>query len=106
MAHSAGVRVSETTAEITTAAARVTENSRMIMPNMLFSKSSGANTASSETVIEITVKPISRTPRSAACIGVSPASMWRTMFSITTMASSTTKPTHTTSAIIDRLFSV
>ena len=65
--------------------------------------SSGMNTAISDTVSEMTVKPISRAPSSAACIGFSPFSMWRTMFSIITMASSTTKPVPMVSAISDRL---
>ena len=63
------------------------------------------NTAISETVSEITVKPISLAPRSAASNGSSPSSMWRTMFSIITMASSTTKPVPMVSAISDRLSS-
>ena len=67
--------------------------------------SSGMNTAISDTVSEITVKPISRAPRSAASSGDSPFSMWRTMFSIMTMASSTTKPVPMVSAISDRLSS-
>jgi hypothetical protein len=105
-AHSAGVRVSDTTAEITTAAVSVTENSRSSITSMLLPNSIGANTATSDSVIEMTVKPISPTPFSAACIGVSPRSMWRTMFSITTMASSTTKPMHSTSATSDKVLSV
>ena len=67
--------------------------------------SSGMNTAISDSVSEITVKPISPAPRSAACNGFSPFSMWRTMFSIMTMASSTTKPVPMVSAISDRLSS-
>ena len=67
--------------------------------------SSGMNTAISDTVSEITVKPISRAPRSAASSGDSPSSIWRTMFSIMTMASSTTKPVPMVSAISDRLSS-
>ncbi len=66
-------------------------------------KSSGMNAAISETVIDTTVKPICRAPLSAASTAVSPASMWRTMFSIMTMASSTTKPTAMVSAISDKL---
>ena len=61
------------------------------------------NTAISESVIEMIVNPISLEPLSAACMGVSPASRCRTMFSITTTASSTTKPTAIDSAISDRL---
>ena len=67
--------------------------------------SSGMNTAISETVSEITVKPISRAPSSAASNGSWPSSMWRTMFSIITIASSTTKPVPMVSAISDRLSS-
>ena len=44
------------------------------------------------------VKPISRAPFSAASNGRMPSSMWRTMFSSMTMASSTTKPTDSVSA--------
>ena len=61
------------------------------------------NTAASETVIEMMVKPISFEPLSAASNGSSPVSMWRTMFSSITMASSTTKPMDRISAIIDML---
>ena len=62
------------------------------------------NTAISDTLIESTVKPTSRAPLSAACIGVKPFSIWRDMFSSTTIASSTTKPVAMVSAISDRLF--
>ena len=62
------------------------------------------NTAISDRLIDSTVKPTSRAPRSAARSGVTPRSMWRAMFSSTTMASSTTKPVATVSAIRDRLF--
>jgi hypothetical protein len=63
----------------------------------------GMNTATSEVLIDRTVKPISRAPRSAAAIGDNPSSRYRVMFSSTTMASSTTKPTAIVSAIRDRL---
>ena len=104
--HRAGVRVSETTAEITMVATRVTANSRISMVNMLSPNTIGPNTAISDSVIDTTVKPISRTPVSAACSGAMPCSMWRTMFSITTIASSTTKPTHSTSATSEKMFRV
>jgi hypothetical protein len=61
------------------------------------------NTAISEIEIDRIVKPISPAPSRAACIGVFPSSMCRTMFSIMTIASSTTKPTAIVSAISDRL---
>ena len=57
------------------------------------------NTATSDTVIERIVKPISDAPSSAACSGFFPISMWRTMFSSITMASSTTKPTDSVRAM-------
>ena len=59
--------------------------------------------AISDTLIEITVKPIWRAPSRAACSGDMPRSRLRNMFSIMTMASSTTKPTETASAISVRL---
>ena len=61
------------------------------------------NTAISDSVIETMVKPISPAPFSAASKGEAPSSMCRTMFSITTTASSTTKPTAIDKAISDRL---
>ena len=61
------------------------------------------NTAISETVIDTMVKPIWRAPSSAASSGFIPSSMRRAMFSVTTMASSTTKPVEIVSAISDRL---
>ena len=65
--------------------------------------STGMNTATSENVMERMVKPISRAAFTAASMRVSPISMWRTMFSSMTMASSTTKPTESVSAISERL---
>ncbi len=63
------------------------------------------NTAISETVIAITVKLTSAVPCSAACRRGMPSSMWRAMFSSTTIESSTTKPVAMVSAISDRLSS-
>ena len=64
------------------------------------------NTAISDSVSEMTVKPISRAPRRARiAAALSPFSIWRTMFSIMTIASSTTKPVPMVSAISDRLSS-
>ena len=61
------------------------------------------NTATSDRLIDITVKPICRAPFSAAVSAGSPRSMWRKMFSIMTIASSTTKPTPMVSAIREKL---
>ena len=60
-------------------------------------------TAMSEIVIDMIVKPISPALLRAASSGESPASRWRTVFSITTTASSTTKPVAIVKAIKDRL---
>ena len=68
--HIIGVSVSETIAEITTAIVSVSANSRNMRPTSPVMNSSGMNTAISDIVSEITVKPISRAPLSAASIGV------------------------------------
>jgi len=49
-----------------------------------------------------TVKPISFEPRKAACIGFMPPSRCRDMFSITTMASSTTIPWRSSAPMSER----
>ena len=72
--HIIGVNVSETIAETTTAIVSTSANSRNMRPTMPVMNSSGMNTAMSDTVSEITVKPISRAPFSAAWIGSSPIS--------------------------------
>ncbi len=94
---------SEISVEITIANTSVTENSRNSRPAIPLMNSSGMKAAISETLIEITVKPICLAPSVAARTGVYPFSRLRKAFSIMTMASSTTKPTDTASAISDRL---
>ena len=93
------------TSEISTAAERVTANSRNSRPTWPCMKRSGMNTATSETLIDSTVKPTSLAPSSAAFMRSMPASMWRAVFSSTTIASSTTKPVATVIAIRLRLLS-
>ena len=66
--------------------------------------SSGISTAINETVSDRIVKPICSDPFSAACSGDSPSSINRLMFSIITMASSTTNPVEIVRAINDKLF--
>ena len=97
-AHSIGVSVSDTKPETTIATAIDTANSRNTRPTIPPINKTGMNTAISEKVIDTMVKPISREPFSAASNGRIPPSMWRTMFSSITMASSTTKPTDSVSA--------
>ncbi len=81
----------------------VMANSRKRRPTIPPISRIGMNTATSDTLIDTTVNPISLAPRSAASMGGTPASRWRVMFSITTIASSTTKPVAIVSAISDRL---
>ena len=99
-----GTSVSETTAEIRMVIASVTANSRNRRPTTSLMNSSGISTAISDTVSEMMVKPIWVAPLSAARSGGSPASRKRAMFSIITIASSTTKPVAMVSAIRLRLF--
>ena len=81
----------------------VSENSLNSRPTSPPMNNSGVKAATSEMLIEITVKPIWRAPSMAARSGVMPFSRLRNTFSITTMASSTTKPTDTASAISEML---
>ena len=81
----------------------VTANSLNSSPTIPLIRNSGMNTAISDIEIETMVKPISPAPCNAACSGVAPSSMCRTMFSIMTIASSTTNPTAMVSAIRERL---
>ncbi len=81
----------------------VTANSCSSRPTTPPMKSTGMNTAASDTVIETMVKAISAEPSKAARIGCLPISMCRTMFSSITIASSTTKPTESVRAISERL---
>src|ERR1019366_4804430 len=63
----------------------------------------GIKTAMSEMLMVKTVKPISSAPFNAAAKGSMPFSRWRAIFSITTMASSTTNPVAMVMAISERL---
>ena len=100
---SIGVRVSETKPDTRIATVMITANSCSSRPMMPPMNSTGMKTAASERVIDTIVKPISLAPISAASRRLLPSSMWRTMFSSMTIASSTTKPTQSVSAISERL---
>ena len=67
--HSIGASVSDTSAETAIEAVTVKANSRNRRPMMPPMSSSGMNTAISETLIDSTVKPISREPLIAASNG-------------------------------------
>ena len=102
-AHIIGVVVSDTTIDTRMAADNTTANSWNSRPTMPPISRIGRNTATSDKLIDNTVNPISRAPSMLACKAVLPRSRWREMFSSTTIASSTTKPVATVSAISDRL---
>ena len=85
------------------AALNVTANSRNSRPTSPPISRIGMKTATSDVLIESTVNPISFAPRNAAGTGAIPCSMWRVMFSSTTIASSTTNPVEIASAISERL---
>ena len=74
VAHIIGVVASDTTSEMRIAAESVIANSRKSRPTMPPIRRIGMNTAMSDTLIEKTVKPISRAPRRAASSGGRPAS--------------------------------
>ena len=68
------------------------------MPEMPLMKAVGRNTDTKAKVVAITAMPISSAASSAAWNGVLPMARWREMFSISTMASSTSTPTTSASA--------
>ena len=84
----------------------VTVNSRNIRPMMPPANMNGMNTATSERLMDTTVKPTSRAPSRAARMRGMPASTCRVVFSMTTIASSTTKPVAMVSAMSEKLSSV
>src|SRR5436190_367082 len=91
-----GVRTYRTTA-------RVMANSRNSRPMTSPMNKSGISTAMRDTVRLMMVKPICCEPLNAACKRALPRSTCREMFSIITIASSTTKPVAMVSAIRVRL---
>ena len=69
-------------------------------------KATGRNTATTESVVASTARPISLVPSSAAWWCDLPIWRWRMMFSRTTMASSIRMPTASDRAIIVIMLSV
>ena len=75
-----------------TEATTVSPKGRNHSPETPGMKATGMNTATMENVVAATARPISAVPFSAAVRRSSPSSMWRTMFSRTTIASSISTP--------------
>src|SRR5260370_6779630 len=93
MAESAGVKVNALNAEIDTEKAIVSANCRNRMPVVPGKSATGTNTDTSTREVAITAPATSFIATLAAlCGSVIPSTMWRSTFSITTMASSTTRP--------------
>ena len=99
-----GVVTRETTSDTRTAADRVTANSLNSRPSRPPMPRMGIKMATREKLMETMVNDTSLLPRKAAFRGETPSSMWRTMFSVTTMASSTTKPVAMVRAMRERWF--
>ena len=99
LAHIIGDNVSATMPETNTDAASVNANSVNSAPVRPPWKPMGTYTAISTTTIAMMGLASSRAAMSDACSGVLPSSfMWRSTFSTTMMASSTTSPIASTSA--------
>jgi hypothetical protein len=74
-AHIIGVVVREITSEIRMDTDKVTVNSRNSLPIRPPASMKGMNTATSDRLMDTTVKPTSRAPSRAACMRSMPASM-------------------------------
>ena len=101
-----GVSVMEIMSEIEIVIATVTPKElkkRPIMPPM---KATGTKTASVVAAPASTAKATSLVPSSAARKALLPDSLWRVIFSMTTVVASTTIPTASESPIIDILLIV
>src|SRR5882757_4044654 len=88
--------VSDTNAEINTAAASVTPNSLNSLPINPSKNITGKKTTASVIEVDTTAKNISLLPSSAACFMGIPFSNLLKIFSVTTIPSSTTKPVAST----------
>ena len=99
MAHSAGVSVSATIPDSTTAMTIVIANCLNIPPVTPPVNATGTNTATSDSTIATSAPATCRMARSAATFADTfSVAMMRSTFSITTMASSTTMPIASTRA--------
>ena len=87
-----GVSIRATTKDANTASEAVQPNCLKNLPTMPLMKAVGKNTAISVKVVAITARPISSAASIAAWYGVLPMRRWRTIFSTSTIASSTKMP--------------
>ncbi len=103
-AASIGVSSRATSRENRTAVAAVQPNSRKYRPISPGMKATGTKTAARVADVAITAMPISSAASMAACRGVFPMARCWAMFSISTMASSTSTPITTAKASRDSRF--
>ena len=89
---STGAKVRAISNEVMTATEIVKAKGLKNCPTLPVVKATGKKTATMVKLEAETVKPISSLPLIAACLGESPASIWRAIFSTSTIASSTTIP--------------
>ena len=89
---SAGVIVNETSSDDSVATTTTSANSPKNLPTMPGRKAMGKNTTTSTSVMTMAARPISSRPLMAARTADSPISRWRSLFSKTTMESSTKMP--------------
>jgi hypothetical protein len=101
-----GVRVRATSAEVPTALAATSPNSRKKRPTTPERKAMGTNTAYSARVAAITARPTSWVPREAAPAASEQRSRFRYTFSSTTIASSIRIPIDSERAIKVMVFKV
>ena len=88
-----GVSVSASSSDSSTAAVMVIPNWKKNRPITPLMNATGRKIATTASVAASAAKVTWREPFRAACTRFSPCSWWRTMFSSTMMASSTTMPT-------------
>ena len=87
-----GVTVNETNSEVSVATVTTKPNSRRNRPTAPGRNEIGRKTTTSTSVMTIAATPISVRPLTAASVGDSPRSKWRSTFSSTTIESSTRIP--------------
>ena len=97
--------VSETISDDAMVHTTATGSERMKSPAPSGSDISGTNASSSVAVQPMTATLISDTPAIAASRGASPSRRCRAMFSVTTMESSTSRPSASTKPAIESWFS-
>ena len=101
-----GVNVRATSSEHSTATTTVKLNGPKNSPAMPLMNATGTNTAQIVSVVATTARPISIAASMAASFGFLPMRKCRTMFSTSTIASSTRMPTTSDSASSVKMFSV